>query len=421
MGINGIHLNAILMRKILFLLALLPLSVHAQELNGPWKGKLVAGLQTLTVVLHIDQDAKTVSLDVLEQGADNLPMEVKWLSADSIHAVIKAANISYSGKLVDGKLKGTFWQGMGFQLDFEPGEVAFNRPQEPQPPFPYMTEEVTFVNSAANVTLAGTLTYPVGYKKKKSPVVLMVTGSGAQNRDEELFKHKPFLLLADWLARHGIASLRYDDRGTAASTGVFADATTADFAEDARAGIQYLRSLKKFRQVGIMGHSEGGAIAFMLGSEGVVGCIVSLAARAGRIDTMMVHQLNLVGRSRGMDSDMVKTTEATRNSLTKSSGGKWMDYFLDMDLTPYVQKTLCPVLALGAENDLNVPPMFNTPALESNLPKNKHNLIKVYPGLSHLFQHNPTGNLTLSFGIEETIAPEVLNDISDWILSVTKR
>ena len=106
------------MRKILFLLALLPLSVHAQDLNGPWKGKLVAGLQTLTVVLHIDQDAKTVSLDVLEQGADNLPMEVKWLSADSIHAVIKAANISYSGKLVDGKLKGTFWQGMGFQLDF---------------------------------------------------------------------------------------------------------------------------------------------------------------------------------------------------------------------------------------------------------------------------------------------------------------
>ena len=409
------------MRKFLFLLALLPLSVHAQELNGPWKGKLVAGLQTLTVVLHIDQDAKTVSLDVLEQGADNLPMEVKWLSTDSIHAVIKAANISYSGKLVDGKLKGTFWQGMGFQLDFEPGEVAFNRPQEPQPPFPYTTEEVTFVNSAANVTLAGTLTYPVGYKKKKCPVVLMVTGSGAQNRDEELFKHKPFLLLADWLARHGIASLRYDDRGTAASAGVFVDATTADFAEDARAGIQYLRSLKKFRQVGIMGHSEGGAIAFMLGSEGVLDFIVSLAGPAGRIDTMMVHQLNLVGRSQGMTSDMVKTTEATRNYLKKSSGGKWMDYFLDMDLTPYVQKTLCPVLALGAENDLNVPPMFNTPALESNLPKNKHNLIKVYPGLSHLFQHNPTGSLTLSFGIEETIAPEVLNDISNWILSVTKR
>ena len=170
-----------------------------------------------------------------------------------------------------------------------------------------------------------------------------------------------------------------------------------------------------------MGHSEGGAIAFMLGSEGVLDFIVSLAGPAGRIDTMMVHQLNLVGRSQGMTSDMVKTTEATRNYLKKSSGGKWMDYFIDMDLTPYVQKTLCPVLALGAENDLNVPPMFNTPALESNLPKNKHNLIKVYPGLSHLFQHNPTGSLTLSFGIEETIAPEVLNDISNWILSVTKR
>ena len=170
-----------------------------------------------------------------------------------------------------------------------------------------------------------------------------------------------------------------------------------------------------------MGHSEGGAIAFMLGSEGVLDFIVSMAGPAGRIDTMMVHQLNLIGRSQGMTSDMMKSTDAARNYLKKSAGSKWMDYFLDMDLAPYVQKTLCPVLALGAENDLNVPPMFNTPALESNLPKNKHNLIKVYPGLSHLFQHNPTGSLTLSFGIEETIAPEVLNDISNWILSVTKR
>ena len=409
------------MRKILLLLALIPLLAHSQELNGPWKGKLTAGQHSYTVMLHIDQNDKRVALDVFEQGADHIPMEVKWLSADSVHAIIKSNNISISGKLVGGKLKGTFWQGMNIPLDLEPGEVTFNRPQEPKPPFPYKTEEVTFDNTAANVTLAGTLTYPVGYKKKKCPVVLMVTGSGAQDRNEEVFKHKPFLVLADRLARHGIASLRYDDRGVGSSTGVFADATTADYAEDARAGILYLKSLKQFRQVGILGHSEGGAIAFMLGSKGVPDFIVNLAGPAGRIDTMMVHQVNLMGRAQGLTSDMMKTTKAVRDYLRKQAGGKWMDYFLDMDLAPYVRKTHCPVMALGGERDLNVPPSFNTPALEENLPENKLNVIKVYPGLSHMFQHSPTGNPTLTFGIEETIAPEVLDDISDWILSLKKK
>lgn len=404
------------MRKLFILLMLsLCLGNHAQELNGDWNGTLEAGAQSLTVVLHIDKDAQTVRMDVLEQGGGNVPMEVKHFSADSLHLTIAKMFVDYQGKLTDGQLKGVFKQGFTtLPLVLNPGEVTYNRPQEPLPPYPYKTEEVTFYNPSADVTLAGTLTYPVGYKKKV-PVVLMVTGSGPENRDEELFMHKPFLVIADYLALHGIASLRYDDRGVGASTGVFSDATTADFAEDARAGIQYLRSKKQFRRVGILGHSEGGSIAFMLGSEGVPDFIVSLAGPAGRIDTMMVSQLNLIAHSQGMTRDLVKTTSDARKYLRMQSSGKWMDYFVDMDLTPYVRKTSCPVLALGGERDLNVPPSFNTKALEDNLPKNKRNVIKVYPELSHMFQHSPTGNPNLTLHIEETISPEVLSDIANWI------
>ncbi len=411
------------MRKNLLLLALLPmLGLHAQQLEGSWKGTLNVGLQKLTMVLHIDKDKPSVTIDIPEQGGENIPMEVKHLSADSIHVTLSKNNASYEGKLNDGQLKGVFKQNiLALPLNFEPGDVVVNRPQEPHPPYPYTTEEVRFVNPVANDTLAGTLTYPIGFKKKKAPVVLMVTGSGPQNRDEQVFRHKPFLVLADWLARHGIASLRYDDRGTGASTGNFGDATTADFADDARAGIQFLRNRKEFRKVGIIGHSEGGAIAFMLGSEAVPDFIVSLAGPAGRIDTMMVAQLNLIGRSQGMTQDMVKTTKDARNYLKMADKSKWMDYFIDMDLSPYVRKTFCPVLALGGEKDLNVPPSFNTKALEDNLPQNKLNVIKVYPGLSHLFHHCTTGNPSLAFSIEETISPEVLNDISGWILSLGKK
>ena len=319
------------MRKNLLLLALLPmLGLHAQQLEGSWKGTLNVGLQKLTMVLHIDKDKPSVTIDIPEQGGENIPMEVKHLSADSIHVTLSKNNASYEGKLNDGQLKGVFKQNiLALPLNFEPGDVVVNRPQEPHPPYPYTTEEVRFVNPVANDTLAGTLTYPIGFKKKKAPVVLMVTGSGPQNRDEQVFRHKPFLVLADWLARHGIASLRYDDRGTGASTGDFGDATTADFADDARAGIQFLRNRKEFRKVGIIGHSEGGAIAFMLGSEAVPDFIVSLAGPAGRIDTMMVAQLNLIGRSQGMTQDMVKTTKDARNYLKMADKSKWMDYFIE--------------------------------------------------------------------------------------------
>ena len=411
------------MKRFLFLVLLLPFlpfaHIHGQGMAGPWKGKLKTGPQELTMVLHIDDGKKSVAMDIIEQGAAGMEMEVKCLTDDSLKVSIPKLMLTFSGKRTGDKINGTFVQGLqALKVEMERGDVTFNRPQEPISPYPYQTEEVFFDNPSANVTLAGTLTYPVGYKKKKRPpVVLMVTGSGAENRDEEIFHHKPFLVIADWLARHGIASLRYDDRGFAKSTGIYEGATTQDFADDAEAGIRYLKNLGKFSRVGLLGHSEGGAIGYMLAAKDAIDFLVSMAGPACRIDTMMMVQLNLISRSQGAAQDMFKTPEdACKYLMASAPGSKWMEYFTKMDLRPYVAKTHCPVLALGAQNDLNVPPSVNHVALEMYLPENKRNVIRAYPGLSHLFHHNPTGNPVLASQIEETISPEVLQDISNWIL-----
>ena len=408
-----------MMRFLSLLIGLMmTIMAEAQTLDGTWKGILQAGPQQLTLVIHINAQQQTATLDVVEQSAFQIPLTVRHLSEDSINVVNTQMVMIYEGKLSDGKLLGTFRQRLvALKLDLEPGDIILKRPQEPSAPFPYSTEEVTFCNAQADVKLAGTLTYPVGYRKgKKVPVVLMVTGSGPENRDEEIFRHKPFLVLADWLARQGIASLRYDDRGVGESTGTYEGATTMDFAEDAKAGISFLKDRKEFSKVGILGHSEGGAIGYMLGSEKIPDFIVSLAGPAYRIDTMMMVQLNLLGKVQGAKTDMAQTPEDAKRLLMRGKKeDKWLETFLTLDMTEYVSKTRCPVLALTGENDLNVPVSVNNPALEKWLPHNKRNVIKVYSGLSHLFHHNPTGNPTLAASIEETIAQEVLEDICDWI------
>lgn len=410
------------MRKlmVLFLLTAVATVAKAQVLDGDWKGKLQAGPQTLTCVLHISQAKKAVQIAVIEQGAVRVPMEVKALTADSVGVELASLGIRYNGKLKEGKLVGTFQQ-MTFMapLTFEPGKVVFNRPQEPVKPYPYRTEEVTFGNPKAGATLAGTLSFPVGYDKKKPvPVLLMVTGSGPENRDEEVFQHKFFLVIADFLARNGIATLRYDDRGVGQSTGVFATATTADFAEDAAQGINYLRSRKEFAKVGLLGHSEGGIIGYMLGSRKLIDCLVSLAGPACRIDTLMYQQLNLLAKAQGSPVDVVSSVADTRKLLLEKSGGAWTKYFVDMDVAPYVKATKCPVLALGGTKDLNVPVALNVPCLQQYLPKKGKNKINVYDGLNHEFQHCATGNPAEAVSIDETFAPEVLQDIVEWIKSL---
>ena len=414
------------MKKIFITLltALVVMTGQAQvnqttALKGSWSGKLKVGAMSLTLVLHLEEADGYVkaSLDSPDQGAKGISAYKEYLSDDSVAVKVETIGATYRAKLKDGKLDGTFSQmGMKIPLVLTKGVPEVKRPQEPKPPFPYETEEVTFKNEADGATLAGTITWPVGYDKnaKKKPMVLLfVSGSGQQNRDEELMSHKPFLVIADYLARNGIATLRYDDRATGKSTGGdVKNATSENFARDAAAGIEFLRSKKAFSKVGILGHSEGGTIAFMLGAQKKVDFIVSLAGPSIKGDTLLAAQSNRILSFSGMPANV--TVEKYRQTASAAKI-PWLDWFTNYDPTDNIRQTRCPVFALNGNYDCQVISSLCLPAFQKLLPPSKKNLIKEYPGLNHLFQHSTTGLPTEYGSIEETISPEVLSDIVAWM------
>ena len=404
------------------LLALVALTGLAQvntttALLGSWSGKLKAGAASLTIVLHLEQadGFVKVSLDSPDQGAKGISGYKEYLSDDSVAIKIESLGITYRARLKEGKLDGTFSQrGFSFPLMMTKGVPEVKRPQTPKPSYPYKTEEVTFTNEADSAMLAGTLTYPMGYDKKQKPmVVLFVSGSGQQNRDEELMDHKPFLVIAGYLARQGIATLRYDDRATGKSEGgEVKNATSEDFSRDAAAGIDFLRNKKAFSKVGILGHSEGGTIAFMLSAQKKVDFIVSLAGPTVKGDTLLAAQSNRILSLSGQPATM--TVEKYRQTVAPMKN-HWIDWFNDYDPTDNIRKTRCPVFALNGDRDCQVISTLCLPALKQLLPPSKKHLIKEYPSLNHLFQHCTTGLPEEYSQIEETISSEVLQDIATWI------
>ena len=409
------------------LFALAVLAGQAQDnpnnaLLGSWSGKLNVGSMSLALVLHLEQadGYVKVSLDSPDQGAKGIPAYKEFLSDDSLAVKIESINMTYHARLKDGRLDGTFTQnGFSTPLVLTKGVAEMKRPQTPQPPFPYETEEVTFRNERDSATLAGTLTWPVGYNpkaKKKPVVVLFVTGSGQENRDEEVFEHKPFLVIADYLARQGIATLRYDDRATAKSVGGdVKNATSEDFARDAAAGLEYLRNRKSFAKVGILGHSEGGLIAFLLGAQKKTDFIVSLAGPGVKGDTLLVAQSNRILSLSGQPADMTVEKYRQQQAVQQMP---WIKWFIDYDPSADIAATRCPVFALNGDHDCQVISSQNLTAIQRLLPKSKQNLVKEYPGLNHLFQHCSTGLVNEYRQIVETVSSEVLSDIAQWIHSI---
>lgn len=398
-----------------------------QTLEGSWTGKLNAGAATLTVVIHIGQDAdgNTIcTMDSPDQGAKGIPAVVNYVSADSIQLNIPSLIVTFHGKMTGNELRGNFMQmGRLLPLTLTRGVEVVRRPQSPAPPYPYKTEEVTFTNETDHTTLAGTLTYPEGFERRKKhsvPVVLMITGSGLQNRDEEVFEHKPFLVIADFLARNGIASLRYDDRGFGASTAgdsTGREATTLDYKRDAEAGLSYLRSLKRFGKVGALGHSEGGCIVFMLGASKAADFVVSMAGVGVKGDSALTAQVNHIMQLQGQPTQL-SVSQYRRNA--QSANSPWIDWFLDYDPTPDIAATACPVMAINGDKDCQVLASLNLSAIKRALPQNPHTLIKAYPALNHLFQHCQTGLPTEYRNIEETLSPEVLKDMAEWINKIAR-
>ena len=404
--------------SILFIIPLLSLGiVRAQGISGPWRGDLDLGTTKLAIVFHFDPEGCT--MDSPDQGAKGLPAEITFISKDSVAVEQKAYGVSYSGKLSDGKIEGRFSQrGMYMPLVLVPGDVVRLRPQTPKEPYPYKTEEVTFANGDA--TFSGTLTWPEKWNgRKKVPVAIMVTGSGQQNRDEEIMDHKPFLVISDYLARHGVATLRYDDRGTGKSTGDPANSTTEDNMYDAAAGLDYLRSVGKFNKVGVIGHSEGGEIAFMLGARGKVDFLVSLAGPGVQGDSILLLQNINALRKSGMVMNLTK--EFIRGQI-KAQNNPWLNFFIDYDPVQDIRMLRCPALILNGGKDTQVEAAVNIPSIEANLPRDrygryldKRTKLIVYPGLNHLFQHCGSGQVEEYSAIEETFAPLVLSNIASWI------
>lgn len=449
-------------RILLSILVLIPsISVCAQNLIGSWNGFITIGQNSLPLVMHISTEngEKTCLLDSPDQGAENIKAVIDHIGKDSLAIHVPAIGATYNGKLKNGELKGTFCQsGMRFTLNLKPGDFIRERAQTPKPPFAYLTEEITFENKKDHAVLSGTISYPTNYKSQgnKTPVAVLVTGSGQQNRDEEIMGHKPFAVLADYLAKTGIATLRYDDRGFGKSAGDVQNATSYTFMTDALAGIEYLKSTGKFGKIGIIGHSEGGMIAFMSAAESPanIDFIISLAGPSVRGDKVLIRQNEIllsanpatapesgdyckvlakvfdhiiggqpVGNAQTLitrycDETGAKLPGAARENLVAiltTEVSPWMKYMLGYDPADAISKVTCPVMAINGEKDTQVDAGMNLDSLRQHLPANDEHLIRSYPGLNHLFQHCTTGLVSEYATIGETISPEVLADIANWI------
>ncbi|MEL7375893.1 MAG: alpha/beta fold hydrolase [Bacteroidota bacterium] len=451
-------------------------TTFAQDITGDWFGKLSVQGSELSIVFHIEEvdGSLKASLDSPDQGATGIPTDETTFDGGQLRISAAALGLVYTAELgEDGQLKGTFNQGgMSLPLDMvKENRTERLRPQDPTD-FPYLQEEVRIANAEApGVTLAGTLTMPDGERPKA--VAILVSGSGPQNRDEEiaLFNHRPFLVLSDHLTRQGVAVLRYDDRGVAESTGDFASATSADFASDVRAIVNYVRTRRELKEIplGIIGHSEGGMIAPLVAAErGFVDYIVMLAGPGTAIDELLIAQSTLLAEAEGTPPAEVQNnellmrelyqylkdnerkeveeirpgvTELIRTGLDRFSEetlsefgdlddyaatltatvvSPWFRYFISYDPARYIRKVTCPILALNGELDLQVPAEDNINAIKDAVKSsgNPNATAEILPGLNHMFQQAETGAVSEYAEIEETFNAEALQRISDWILGL---
>jgi pimeloyl-ACP methyl ester carboxylesterase len=447
--------------------AVAPALSPTSSVEGIWLGVLQAGGGiTVRIQLHVERDASgalSVKMDSLDQGALGIATSNAFLHDSTFHFEIPQGAITYEGTLNSPKdqISGTFTQsGSAQPLIFKRTAQAaaeLRRPQDPVKPYPYVEEDVAYTNpKAPDVKLAGTLTIPRGVGP--FPVALLICGSGPHDRDEALLGHRPFLVIADYLTRHGIAVLRYDKRGVAKSTGNYSLATSEDFASDAEAGVAYLKTRKEIdpHHIGLIGHSEGGLIAPLIASRSNdVAWVVLLAGPGLRGDEILFLQEALIAKAGGatdeiiarnhnLNSKMFTVVETETNpanlktdleaamngdelgrgmsaaqqaATVQQVSSPWMRDFLTYDPVPALEKTKCPVLALNGEHDLQVPPEQDLAAIRKALQVggNKDFQVTEMPGLNHLFQHSATGSPADYQKIEETFSPEALDIMTVWI------
>ncbi len=447
------------------------------KLESIWQGTLKTGMADLRLQLRIykaPDGALSGKLDSIDQGARNLEISKIEVTKDELSFDMTMPAASYEGDFNADhtEITGRWHQGgASLPLVFKKTDeqIELRRPQEPQPPYPYMEEDVTYENREAGVELAGTLTLP--HSETPVPAVILISGSGPQDRNETVMGHRPFLVLADYLTRKGIAVLRTDDRGVGGSTGNTSQATTRDFAGDVLCGIRYLQSRKEIdaKRIGLVGHSEGGVVAPLVASESPdVAFIVLMAGTGLTGEEILVKQARLMGRAAGrseeeiarnlevqlamiaivkaepdpkiaerklwdlMNEKVAEMTEEERARLgisrsflegqVKMMLSPWLRYFLTYDPTTALREVHCPVLAINGSLDRQVPPKEDLETIAKALRDEGNADFKTVelPGLNHLFQTARTGAVSEYSRIEETLAPQALELISGWILNHTK-
>ncbi|MGA2434199.1 MAG: alpha/beta fold hydrolase [Bryobacteraceae bacterium] len=426
------------------------------SITGGWEGVLAASNGDLHLRIHIAPGANgklAATFDSVDQGAFGIPLSGVSFVNGVLQWKVPGANASFMGVLNDAgtEISGMFEQGASVPLTLkrlskEQEQPA--RPQDPKPPLPYKTEEVTFPSKAAGVKLAGTLTIPEG--AGPFPAAILLPGSGPHNRDEAIFGHKTFLVLADYLTRHGIAVLRFDKRGLDAPPAEFQKITEPDLSQDAEGAFDYLKAHARIdgRSTGLIGHSEGGSIAAIVAARRQdIAFAVLLAAPGVPLPELLALQARKLGAAGGSPPDTIeanakiqdkvfqalageKDAAAARAKIEKILGGgaqaeaeaaqdtsPWFRSSLAYDPAATLAKVKCPVLALDGELDLQVPATQNLPPIEAALKQggNKDYRVTVLPKLNHLFQTAKTGAIGEYGQIDETFAPAALDEIANWI------
>lgn len=446
-----------------------------EKIKGIWIGTLKVSRAELRVVFRItghENGSLVATMDSPDQGAQNIPVETVTFENGRLHLESSVVRGGYDGVMnAGGSIDGTWHQsGQSLPLVLERVDEApkMKRPQEPEKPYPYIEEEVRYENEQARITLAGTLTLP--RSEGTFPAVILISGSGAQDRDETIVGHRLFLVLADYLTRKGIAVLRVDDRGVGGSTGDVLEATSEDFAGDVLAGARFLRSHKQIRpaQIGLIGHSEGGIVAPIAAARSSdIAFIVLMAGTGLPGENILRLQSDLVLKAVGASDQIValqhtalrQILEAVKSEKNRPDAEKkiravmtdllgklspeekealaasdvameiqlrmilseWFRFFVTYDPRPTLKKVTCPVLAINGQLDLQVPAKENLSAIEEALKAggNTRYTIRELPKHNHLFQRAQTGAISEYAKIEESISPVALELISQWILTQT--
>ena len=460
--------------SFLILFFILPLTIRAQQNTkalGNWSGKLELPTGKLELIFKISEDSTgnlSSKMDVPMQGAKDLPVSETNVTSDSVKLKVAMIMGQFDGILLnDSTIEGEWQQGgASFSLTLirSAKVTELKRPQTPHPPFPYKTEEVEYFNPGSGLKLTGTLTLPKN--TEKAPAVILISGSGAQDRDETIFEHKPFLVIADYLTRNGIAVLRVDDRGVGGSEGNVSEVTSQDFAGDVLAGIDFLKKRNEIdlSKIGLIGHSEGGLIAPIVATKtDDVAFLVLLAGPGIPGEDILYRQNKLMMEAAGMDdaaieqnrklqkaifnivlteTDSAKRLDRLQRSLTggmypmmnddrkklidtrvEALNNPWFRFFLTYDPYPVLTKVNIPVLALNGAKDTQVTADENLAAIEKALTEGGNKNFKTVriENLNHLFQTAKTGAISEYGEIEETFSPKVLKIIEEWIGEVVKK